>query len=118
MSRVEERLGEMGITLPNLPAPLANYVPAKRAGNLVFTAGQISALEGREYEGKLGATLSIEDGSCQLAYGICHLGLHHRGGGVVGTPYAGIAAMCRQERRSFLASVFSQLSNMITVILL
>ena len=28
MSRVEERLGEMGVTLPNLPAPIARYVPA------------------------------------------------------------------------------------------
>src|SRR5437588_11447401 len=62
MSRVEERLGEMGITLPNLPTPIANYVPAKRAGNLVFTAGQVSAAEGRAYKGKLGATIGIEDG--------------------------------------------------------
>ena len=46
MSRVEERLGEMGVTLPNLPTPIANYVPAKRAGNLVFTAGQVSAVGG------------------------------------------------------------------------
>jgi hypothetical protein len=28
MSRVEERLGEMEVTLPNLPMPIANYVPA------------------------------------------------------------------------------------------
>ena len=62
MGRIEERLGEMGVTLPHLPAPLANYVPAKRAGNLVFTAGQVSAAEGRAYKGKLGATLGIEDG--------------------------------------------------------
>jgi hypothetical protein len=50
----------MEVTLPNLPAPIANYVPAKRAGNLVFTAGQVSAVEGRAYKGKLGATLSLE----------------------------------------------------------
>jgi enamine deaminase RidA (YjgF/YER057c/UK114 family) len=62
MSRAEERLGEMEATLPNLPTPIANYVPAKRAGNLVFTASQVSAVEGRAYKGKLGATLSIEDG--------------------------------------------------------
>ena len=62
MSRIEERLGEVGVTLPKLPTPLANYVPAKRAGNLVFTAGQVSAVEGRAYKGKLGATLGIEDG--------------------------------------------------------
>src|SRR5947209_19589547 len=60
MGRIEERLGEMGITLPHLPAPLANYVPAKRAGNLVFTAGQVSATEGGAYKGKLGATIGIE----------------------------------------------------------
>jgi enamine deaminase RidA (YjgF/YER057c/UK114 family) len=62
MSRAEERLGEMEVTLPDLPTPIANYAPAKRAGNLVFTAGQVSAVEGREYKGKLDATLSIEDG--------------------------------------------------------
>ncbi len=42
MSRVEESLGEMGVTLPKLPMPLANYAPAKRTGNLVFTVGQVS----------------------------------------------------------------------------
>jgi enamine deaminase RidA (YjgF/YER057c/UK114 family) len=62
MSRIEERLGEMGVTLPNLPAPIANYVPAKRAGNLVFTACQVSTVEGRAYKGKLGDTLSVEEG--------------------------------------------------------
>ena len=62
MNRTEERLGEMGITLPNLPTPIANYVPAKRVGNLVFTAGQVSAFEGRAYKGKLGATMNIENG--------------------------------------------------------
>ena len=57
MSRVEERLGEMGVTLPNLTASIANYVPAKRAGSLVFTAYHVSAVEGRASKGKLGATL-------------------------------------------------------------
>jgi enamine deaminase RidA (YjgF/YER057c/UK114 family) len=61
MSRVEEHLGEMEVTLPNLPTPIANDVPAKRAGNLMFTAGQISAVEGRQDKGKLSATLGIED---------------------------------------------------------
>ena len=51
MSRIEERLGEMGVTLPHLPMPMANYAPAKRAGNLVFTAGKVSAFEGRAYNG-------------------------------------------------------------------
>jgi enamine deaminase RidA (YjgF/YER057c/UK114 family) len=62
MSRIEEHLGGVGVTLPKLPTPIATYVPAKSAGHLVFTAGQISAIEGRAYKGKLGATLSIENG--------------------------------------------------------
>jgi enamine deaminase RidA (YjgF/YER057c/UK114 family) len=58
MSHIEERLHELGVTLSGSPAPIANYVPAKRVGNLVFTAGQGSGA----YQGKLGATLSIEEG--------------------------------------------------------
>lgn len=37
----EQRLAELGIVLPEAPKPVAAYVPAKRAGNLLFTAGQI-----------------------------------------------------------------------------
>lgn len=62
MGQIEKRLEEMGIALANLPSPIANYVPAKRVGNLVFTAGQVSAAEGREYKGKLGATMNVDDG--------------------------------------------------------
>ena len=61
MSPSEMRLREMGVTLPDMPAPLANYVPAKRTGNLVFTAGQVSREAGCDYKGKLGADLSLED---------------------------------------------------------
>ena len=53
---------ELGITLPGARKPLANYVPAVRSGNLVYTAGQVSASEGREYKGKVGADLTVEDG--------------------------------------------------------
>jgi enamine deaminase RidA (YjgF/YER057c/UK114 family) len=61
MERFEERLHELGIVLPSLPAPIANYVPAKRVGNLIFTAGQVPVLDGREYKGKLGENLSLDD---------------------------------------------------------
>ena len=47
--------------LPSLPAPVANYIPAKRAGNLIFTAGQVSVADGHEYKGKLGDNLSLDD---------------------------------------------------------
>jgi enamine deaminase RidA (YjgF/YER057c/UK114 family) len=43
----EARLTTLGITLPEAPRPVAAYVPAKRSGNLLFTAGQIPMAEGR-----------------------------------------------------------------------
>jgi enamine deaminase RidA (YjgF/YER057c/UK114 family) len=59
MNRHEGRLQDLGVSLPELPRPIANYVPAKRTGNLVFTAGQVSSEGGRDYKGKLGADLSL-----------------------------------------------------------
>ena len=61
MNQYEDRLHELGITLPSLPTPIANYIPAKRVGNLVFTAGQVSIANGREYTGKLGERFSLDD---------------------------------------------------------
>jgi enamine deaminase RidA (YjgF/YER057c/UK114 family) len=61
MSNFEMRLQDMGIVLPVLPAPLANYIPAKQSGNLVFTAGQVSTEDGRDFKGKLGEDLSLDD---------------------------------------------------------
>jgi enamine deaminase RidA (YjgF/YER057c/UK114 family) len=43
-------------------APMANYVPARRVGNVVYTAGQISGTAEREVKGKLGQDLSVEQG--------------------------------------------------------
>ena len=61
MNRHEGRLQDLGVSLPELPRPIANYVPAKRTGNLVFTAGQVSSERGRDYKGKLGADLSLDE---------------------------------------------------------
>jgi enamine deaminase RidA (YjgF/YER057c/UK114 family) len=46
MTGVEERLRTAGIELPEVPAPVAAYVPAVRSGSLVFTAGQVPRLNG------------------------------------------------------------------------
>jgi enamine deaminase RidA (YjgF/YER057c/UK114 family) len=62
MGRIDDRLGELGYTLPAPRAPLANYVPARRVGTLVYTAGQVSATAEREIKGQLGAALSVEEG--------------------------------------------------------
>jgi enamine deaminase RidA (YjgF/YER057c/UK114 family) len=62
MGRIDDRLREMGLTLPAPRAPLANYVPARRTGTLVYTAGQVSGTAEREIKGKLGAELDVEQG--------------------------------------------------------
>jgi len=61
MGHYEIRLQEIGVSLPEIPTPIANYIPAKRSGNLVFTAGQVSSEKGRDYKGKLGAGLPLDD---------------------------------------------------------
>jgi enamine deaminase RidA (YjgF/YER057c/UK114 family) len=62
MGRIDDRLRELGISLPPPRAPLANYVPARRVDNLVYTAGQVSGTVEHEIKGKLGADLTVEQG--------------------------------------------------------
>lgn len=62
MSTVEERLTELGRTLPGVAAPVAAYVPAVRSGNLVFTSGQLPMVEGSlAAAGKVGSRVTAED---------------------------------------------------------
>lgn len=58
----EQKLAEMGITLPEAPAPAANYVPFVISGNLVHVSGQVASKDGALIVGKLGDTMSVEDG--------------------------------------------------------
>jgi enamine deaminase RidA (YjgF/YER057c/UK114 family) len=70
--RVEARLKQLGIELPEPSAPIANYVPYTVSGNLVFVSGQICVWNGeRRHVGKLGAGISIEEG--QQAARLCAL---------------------------------------------
>lgn len=60
---IESKLKELGITLPMAPKPVANYVPAVRAGELLFTSGVLPMKEGKlACEGKLGKELTVEQG--------------------------------------------------------
>ncbi|MFC4589099.1 RidA family protein [Sphaerisporangium corydalis] len=61
MSTPEERLAELGLTLPEVVRPLAAYVPAVRTGNHVYTSGQLPMVEGKLLAtGKAGAEVTAE----------------------------------------------------------
>ncbi|WP_315703285.1 MULTISPECIES: RidA family protein [unclassified Bradyrhizobium] len=62
---VEQNLAAQGITLPQPAAPVANYVPFVRSGNLLFVSGQVCfGADGNLIaKGKLGAGVSVEDGA-------------------------------------------------------
>ncbi|WP_295555138.1 RidA family protein [uncultured Hyphomicrobium sp.] len=71
---IEARLAELGITLPEAPNPVANYVPYTFSGNLLFVSGQISkAADGKIVTGTLGDTVGIEAG--QAAARLCALNI-------------------------------------------
>ncbi len=72
--RIDARLAELKIELPNPAAPIANYVPAVRSGNLLFVSGQICQWNGeRRFVGKVGAEVSLEQG--KEAARLCALNL-------------------------------------------
>jgi enamine deaminase RidA (YjgF/YER057c/UK114 family) len=58
---VSEKLTEIGLTIPQIAAPVASYLPAVISGNLVFTAGQLPFVDGKmAVTGKVGADVSAE----------------------------------------------------------
>jgi enamine deaminase RidA (YjgF/YER057c/UK114 family) len=72
--KIETRLQQLGIELPQPAAPVANYVPFTVTGNLVILSGQICTWNGeRRFLGKLGAGVGIAEG--QQAARLCALNL-------------------------------------------
>ncbi|MEM9343717.1 MAG: RidA family protein [Pseudomonadota bacterium] len=70
---VQAKLAELGLTLPEATAPVANYVPYVRTGNLLHVSGQVAIRDGKLVEGRLGDTMTVEDGA--KAAELCALSL-------------------------------------------
>lgn len=60
---IDARLAELGVVLPDAPAPAANYVPFVQVGDLVFVSGQISQGPDGLIKGKLGAGMDVAAGA-------------------------------------------------------
>ncbi len=69
---IDACLAELGLELPDAPAPAANYVPYVITGSTLYVSGQIASTSGGPIVGKLGADMSVEEGAeaaktCALA---------------------------------------------------
>ncbi|MEO1138333.1 MAG: RidA family protein [Pseudomonadota bacterium] len=73
MGNFETKLAEMGVTLPDAPAPAANYVPYVQVGDIVYVSGQISKDGDRMITGKLGADMDVAAGAA--AAKVCAINL-------------------------------------------
>src|SRR3954451_8898319 len=59
---INDKLKELGITLPGVATPAAAYVPYVRTGNLVFVSGHIARKDGKPWVGQLGKTMATDEG--------------------------------------------------------
>jgi enamine deaminase RidA (YjgF/YER057c/UK114 family) len=69
----ETRLAELGVVLTEAPAPAANYVPFVTVGDTVFVSGQIPMTADGMIKGRMGETMSVEDGAA--AARVCAINL-------------------------------------------
>jgi enamine deaminase RidA (YjgF/YER057c/UK114 family) len=71
---LDARLAALAIELPDVPVPVANFVPYKRLGNLIFLAGQVCEWNGEvRYVGRVGIDYDLAQG--QEAARVCALNL-------------------------------------------
>ncbi|MFC3213593.1 RidA family protein [Novosphingobium panipatense] len=63
MSKIEARLAELGLTLPQAAAPVAAYVPVVEAAGLAHVSGQLPFVDGQLVTGRLGEDVTLEQGT-------------------------------------------------------
>jgi enamine deaminase RidA (YjgF/YER057c/UK114 family) len=64
MTKWSKRITELGIELPEVAKPIAAYVPAVKAGRVVYTSGQLPMVNGElMFVGQVGVGISLEDGA-------------------------------------------------------
>jgi enamine deaminase RidA (YjgF/YER057c/UK114 family) len=73
MSKVEQRLAELGIVLPQPVAPVANYVPFVQTGNLIHISGQVSIDANGGLKGTVGTDVDLE--TAQQGARLCGINL-------------------------------------------
>ncbi len=83
MANIESRIKVIGLSLPEVPKPVAAYIPAKQSGNLVFTAGQLPIVNGEMFsKGLLGQDVEVDEAN--KAARICTLNALAAIKGVIG----------------------------------
>jgi len=83
MGNIENKLEQMGLSLPEAPKPVAAYISAKQSGKLVFTAGQLPMVDGELIsKGLLGQDIEVEQAN--KAARICTLNALSAIKGVIG----------------------------------
>lgn len=62
MGKHEQKLGAMGYSIPTIPPPAGNYIPALKVGNLIYCSGQGAFQDGKQkYIGRVGREVSLEE---------------------------------------------------------
>jgi len=83
MKNMQNKLDQLGLKIPEVPKPVAAYIPAKQSGNLVFTAGQLPMVNGELIsKGLLGQDVEIDEAN--KAARICTLNALAAIKGVIG----------------------------------
>ena len=91
---IDSKLKELGLSLPAVSMPAANYVPCQIAGNMLFVSGTLPMLDGKpQYVGKVSKEVSIED--AQKCAELCGLNILAHAKNALGGDFSRIKRLVR-----------------------